>query len=97
MINVKQTKIMVKDSYESIKVQEKLFKLGVFWLGGEKNKKIPEYVNQRFLYVSGHSTLGYGDETYFFENHGYKEIKVSDLLKPNSLKQFLKNGVNDGI
>jgi hypothetical protein len=87
MIEIKDTKIRIKDSKESALVQKKLFELGCRWDNRTEQEQQPKYLDCSFLYISNDLSLGYTSHgsDHFFSNHRSKEIMVKDLLCPKKL------------
>ena len=86
MIEIKDTKIRIKDSKESALVQKKLFELGCTWDHRNPEQRL-QYLSCPFIYISNDLSLGYTDHgsDHFFYNHRSKEIMVKDLLCPKKL------------
>jgi len=87
MIEIKDTKIRVKDSKESALVQKKLFSLGCRWDNRIEQEQRLKFLSCPFLYISNDLSLGYTDHgsDHFFSIHRNKEITVKDLLCPKTL------------
>ena len=87
-MNIKLTKIFIKNTQESSKVQNRLFELGASWGGDDENE--PEYLDMKHLYIDEDLQLGYGDSDDFFYNHKYREIKINELLKSQTMRELLE-------
>jgi hypothetical protein len=90
--DLSNTKIRVDTPELSKLVQEKAFKLGLYW--GNKEKKV-DYQTYKFLYFSKYKTITYGDDSTYFQNHLYKEIFPSDL-GINIVNKEIRSIVNVG-
>jgi hypothetical protein len=90
--DLSNTKIRVDTPELSKLVQEKAFKLGLYW--GNKEKKV-DYQIYKFLYFSKYKTITYGDDSTYFQNHFYKEIFPSDL-GINIVNKEIRSIVNIG-
>ena len=91
-MNIKRTKIIVKNAQESAKVQNRLFELGATWNSAFDADKadIPSYVDMPELYVDEDLQLGYSNDKSFYNSYGYREITVKELLKSQTMKELLE-------
>jgi len=91
-MNIKRTKIIVKNAQESAKVQNRLFELGATWNSSFDSDKLdkPSYVDNPELYVDDNLQLGYSNDKSFYNSYGYREITVKELLKSQTMKELLE-------
>jgi hypothetical protein len=91
MLDIRKTKIRVKDEKESIKIQNRLFKLKCHWKNSNDSmQQEPEYTYKKFLYIDGECTILHGDNEDFFIGDDYKEITLKDLFKISTFKELLE-------
>jgi len=77
-MEIKNTKIKVKDETENRKVQERLFSFGCYW---QKNQKEVKYLDAEALYINEYLEITYtSNADTYFNNHKNKEITVAQLF-----------------
>lgn len=100
MIDIRNTKIRIRNEEECKKVQLKLFRLGCKWRGGETGINYPE---TRALYIDRRKdiTFSYEDDSDFTRDDG-REITVAELIgikettepRTKTIKLILIKGTN---
>lgn len=86
-------KFRVKDEEHSKAIQEKLFSLGVLWLG-EGSPKV-EHTNKAFLYVGAHR-ITFGQEEINFVQDSDEEYILLDgeFVPAKSVEKEIPQGIN---
>ena len=95
-MEIKNTKIRVRNEEENIIVQEKLFSLGCSWF---KETRV-ENLDAVELYIDENLYIGYCSDrgSNYFENNDKREISVKQLFrksykpKPEDLTRFMAYG-----
>ena len=76
-MDIKNTKIAIKNPEHSILVQKALFALGAEWRSESPNS--PQYIEKRYLFVDSRNTLCWSDDAgVFSEDSGLEIVYNSD-------------------
>lgn len=89
--DLRNTKIYLSNEDDRIKFQEKVFKLGVTWNGGDDDTHIT-HLDNCFYYIDGHFnlTVDYSNDTSFFKNDASEQIFLDDVLSIKKPKEECK-------
>ena len=79
--DLKNTKIYLSNTSDRKIFQERVFKLGVTWNGGDDDTHIT-HLDNCFYYIDGYFnlTVDYSNDTSFFKNDASEQIFLDDVL-----------------
>ena len=87
-LDIRNTKIRIKDEQHSVLVQKTLFELGAEW--GMLDSKSPQYTEKKYLYVDSRNGLNWSDDADYFSEYGSLEIvynsETTEFETPKTLK-----------